>query len=78
MVPLYSGQQLPPLSRGLQLYGFYPFPIIVGQLERSCAGKKGRTGNLSVLQMRCSRNHRPDLCPIILTPTGATGSRLDA
>lgn len=50
----------------------------MGQLERSCAGRQGRTGNLGVLQMRCSHNHRPDLCPILPTPKGATGNRLDS
>lgn len=33
-------------SWGLQLYSFYPFPIIVGQLERNHTGRKGRTGKM--------------------------------
>lgn len=61
----------PVPSWGLQLcYGFYPFPVVVGQLER----RRGRTGNLGVLQMRCSHDHSP----ILTTPKGATGNRLDA
>lgn len=51
--------------------------MVVGQLERSCV-ERGRTGNLGVLQMRRSHNHRPDLCPVLPTPKGARGKRLDA
>lgn len=47
-------------------------------MERSRAGRRGRTGNLDVLQMRRLHNDRPELCPILLTPKGATGNRLDA
>lgn len=50
----------------------------MGQVERSRAGRRGRAGNLGVLQKRCLHNHRPDLCPVLLTPKGATGNRLDA
>ena len=28
--------------------------------------------------MRCSHDHRPDLCPLLPTPKDAMGNRLDA
>lgn len=52
-------------------------PPVVQQLETSGAGRRGRTANLSVLWIRCSHDHRPDLCPILPTPKGAKGNRLD-
>lgn len=75
----YIQRRTAPLpSWDLQLYGFYPFPIVVGQLERSCTGRQGRTGNLGVFQIRCSHNYSPDLCPILPTPKGDKGNRLDS
>lgn len=63
-VPVYSGEHCSIPSGRLLLYNFYPFPIFVGHWEDR------RSGNLGVLQMRCSHRHRPDLCPILPTPKG--------
>lgn len=70
-MPVYSGDTAPLPSGGLLLYSFYPFAIYVWHWE------EGRTGNLGVLQMRCSYSHRPDLCPILPTPKGAMRNRVD-
>lgn len=69
---LYTVENTAPLCSGdLLLYGFYPFHFFVGHWE------KGRTGNLGVLQMKCSHSHRPDLCSILPTPKRAIRNRLD-
>lgn len=71
-VSVYSGEQCSILSgECLLLYSFYPFPIFVGHWEEE------KTGNLGVLQMRCSHRHRSDLCPILPTPKAIMRNRVD-